>query len=86
MVEVYRDPASATSGADAAVTSQLALPQDVCETVYATSGYERSVQNLARTSLDSDMVFRDGYASQLATVTGDVSAGLAASSTLGVDI
>ncbi len=83
-IEVYGDLASATSGDNAAVTSQLALPQDACESVYATSGYERS--DLARTSLDSDMVFRDGYASQLATVTGDVASGMAATLTIGVDV
>ena len=43
------------------------IPQDACDAVYATAGYEQSVQNLAQTSLDSDMVFSDGYASQLAT-------------------
>jgi protocatechuate 3,4-dioxygenase beta subunit len=51
-------------------TSQLALPQAICETVYATDGYEQSVSNLAQTSLDTDMVFSDGYKSQLATATG----------------
>jgi hypothetical protein len=69
-------------------TSQLALPQDACQAVYATDGYSASVRNLAQTSLATDNlaqtslatdnVFRDGYASQLATVTGSVSAGYAA--------
>lgn len=31
------------------------------------------------------MVFSDGYASQLATVTGDVTGGLTATLTVGVD-
>ncbi len=35
-------------------TSQLALPLEACEKVYATEGYEQSVQNLAQTSLDGD--------------------------------
>ena len=52
--------------------------------VYATSGYERSVANLAKTSLDSDMVFGDGYSLQLASVTGDVTRGMTAS--LGVPV
>jgi protocatechuate 3,4-dioxygenase beta subunit len=51
-------------------TSQLALPEDICDTVYATNGYESSVANLANISLTSDMVFRDGIASQLAAVSG----------------
>jgi protocatechuate 3,4-dioxygenase beta subunit len=82
--EVYTDLAAATSGDNATVTSQLALPEDACAAVYATDGYDSSERNLARTSLDSDMVFRDGYASQLAAVTGDVTAGMAATLTVGV--
>ncbi|MDN5930375.1 MAG: intradiol ring-cleavage dioxygenase [Pseudonocardia sp.] len=81
--EVYADLAAATNGDNATVTSQLALPEDACTAVYATDGYDSSVRNLAQTSLDSDMVFRDGYAAQLATVTGDVS-GMAATLTVGV--
>jgi hypothetical protein len=40
--------------------------------VYATSGYEASVANLARTSLDTDMVFRDGWDQELGTISGTV--------------
>ena len=43
--------------------------------MYATDGYRASVRNLAQTSLDSDMVFRDGYSQQLATVSGSVDDG-----------
>lgn len=60
-------------------TSQLAFPEDVCEAAYATEGYEASVTNLARTPLQSDMVFGDDLAEhQLATVTGDPQAGYSA--------
>lgn len=53
--------------------------------MYASSGYEQSVQNLARTSLTSDMVFGDdGGVHQLATMSGSVSSGYAASLTVGV--
>jgi hypothetical protein len=51
---------AATTGTGKLRTSQLALPQDVCETGYATEGYEASVANLASVGLDSDMVFSDG--------------------------
>ena len=71
--EVYPDVAEATRAGDPVKTTQLAFPKDVCEKVYATDGYSASVGNLARTSLDTDMVFRDGHDTQLATVTGDVS-------------
>ncbi|GAA3236012.1 hypothetical protein GCM10017691_33860 [Pseudonocardia petroleophila] len=84
-LEVYPDLASATTPENATVTTQLALPQDACELVYATTGYESSVRNLARTSLDRDTVFADGYATQLATVTGDVTAGMTATLTVGID-
>ncbi|MGY1716108.1 intradiol ring-cleavage dioxygenase [Geodermatophilus sp. SYSU D01106] len=85
-VEVYPDQASITDSTNAVATSQVALPQDVCEAVYATAGYEASVANLARVSLDGDNVFGDdGGASQLATVTGDVSGGYTVALTAGVD-
>lgn len=73
--EVYASQADATSSGNAVRTTQLALPQDVCETVYATPGYEQSVPNLAGTSLDSDNVFGDGYDLQVAGVSGSVATG-----------
>ena len=76
--EVYPDLAAATSAGNKITTSQLALPEAACRAVYATDGYRTSVTNLARTSLTNDNVFRDGTATQLATVTGDVSSGLTA--------
>ncbi|SDR80388.1 Dioxygenase [Nocardioides scoriae] len=76
--EVYESLDAATSGGDKLRTSQLALPQDVCETVYAADGYEASVSNLASVSLSSDMVFGDGYSLQMAKVTGSVDEGYVA--------
>jgi protocatechuate 3,4-dioxygenase beta subunit len=73
--EVYRSLADATSSGNAVRTSQLALPQDTCTTVYATGGYATSVRNLARVSLASDTVFRDGWDRQLGTATGDAAGG-----------
>jgi hypothetical protein len=75
-VEVYPDQAAITDSANAIATSQVALPQDVCEAVYASAGYEASVGNLSRVTLTGDNVFGDdGGASQLATVTGDAAGG-----------
>jgi protocatechuate 3,4-dioxygenase beta subunit len=76
--EVYPSLAKATASGNKIATSQLALPADVCKTVYATDGYSASVRNLAQTSLESDNIFSDGYTSQLATVSGSVSAGYVA--------
>jgi len=74
--EVYRDLAAATDDANKIATSQIALPEDVCRTVYATTGYEQSVRNLQRVSLTTDMGFRDDAAAhQLGTVAGDSTQG-----------
>ncbi|KRC57698.1 MULTISPECIES: hypothetical protein [unclassified Nocardioides] len=73
--EVYESLAKATSAENKLRTSQLALPEDVCNDVYATDGYEQSVSNLAQVALDSDGIFSDGYSLQLAKVTGSVSEG-----------
>ncbi|MFY1637412.1 intradiol ring-cleavage dioxygenase [Solwaraspora sp. WMMB335] len=84
--EVYPDQASITDAANAIATSQVALPKDVCDTVYAQPGYEQSVNNLSQLSLDTDNVFGDDRAAlQMATVTGDVTSGYAVSLTAGVD-
>lgn len=82
--EVFSSVDDATGDGRALVTSQLALPEDVCTTVFATAGYEDSVRNLDRVSLDSDMVFSDGVDEQMAAVTGSVDAGYTASLTVGV--
>jgi protocatechuate 3,4-dioxygenase beta subunit len=73
--EVYPTLAKATSSANKIATSQMALPEDVCHAVYATSGYEQSVSNLRRLSLATDNVFSDGYDLQLPRLTGSPTAG-----------
>jgi protocatechuate 3,4-dioxygenase beta subunit len=84
--EVYPDRGAVTDVSTVIATSQVALPQDVCEQVYAQPGYEASVSNLARVSLQSDNVFGDDSGmSQLATVTGDVAGGYSVSLAVGVD-
>ncbi len=83
--EVYSDVATAVASGPIVKTSQIALPKEACEAAYATVGYEQSVQNLAQTSLASDMVFGDDQGiHQLATMTGSVSAGYTAALTIGV--
>lgn len=84
--EVYPSLATATSASNAIHTSQLALPEAVCDTVYATDGYSTSVQNMAQLSLATDNVFRDGSDLQLAAVTGDVSNGYTVRLTVGVGV
>ena len=83
--EVYPTLADATSASNKARTSQLALPEDACRNVYEQAdGYGNSLANLSASSLDSDMVFADGYALQLATVTGSVDEGYVATLTVPV--
>lgn len=75
--EVYPTLAEATAAGTPVRTSQLAVPEDTCNLVYATEGYEQSASNMTRTTLASDMVFSDGAQLQLPTVTGSVSKGFA---------
>ena len=59
----------------------------MCAPVFATSGYEQSVRNLAQVSLTSDNVFGDdGAAHQVATVGGDATNGYTAVLLVGVDV
>ena len=84
--EVYPDQASITDSTTAIATSQVALPQNACDAVYATTGYESSVSNLAQLTLASDNVFGDDSgASQLGAVTGSVAQGYTVTLTAGVD-
>ncbi len=83
--EIYRNAAQATSYANKLRTSQLAFPLDTCATIYAgASGYGNSSSNLASISFSSDGVFSDGVSLELATLTGSVAAGYAASLTIGI--
>jgi protocatechuate 3,4-dioxygenase beta subunit len=83
--EVYPSLAEATKAGNKITTSQLALPETTCKEVYGTTGYTQSVQNLSRTSLKQDMVFRDGVEHQMATMSGDVQSGYTASLTFAVE-
>jgi protocatechuate 3,4-dioxygenase beta subunit len=76
--EVYPSLDDATMAQNRQRTSQLAFPEDVCNDVYASDGYESSVKNFAGMSLDSDNVFSDGHSLQLATVTRSVEKGYTA--------
>lgn len=83
--EVYSDVANAVASGPIVKTSQIALPQEVNDLVYATSGYERSVRNASQVSLASDNVFGDdGGIHQIANMSGSVSGGCTAALTIGV--
>jgi protocatechuate 3,4-dioxygenase beta subunit len=76
--EIFASLAEATVSGTKIATSQLALPADSCNEVYATAEYSASKTNLSQISLASDMVFSDGYADQVPVVTGSVVAGYVA--------
>lgn len=76
--EVYPSLEVATSGQNKVATSQLALVEEACDDVYATAGYEASVNNLAHISLDTDNVFSDGASLETPTMSGDVASGFTA--------
>lgn len=83
--EVYSDVATAVASGPIVKTSQIALPKEACDAVYATAGYEQSVRNLAQSSLASDNVFGDdGGIHQIASMSGSASAGYTAALTIGV--
>jgi protocatechuate 3,4-dioxygenase beta subunit len=68
--EVFESMDNATAAGQVLAVSQIALTKAACDDVYATSGYEASVRNMTRTTLQSDNVFRnDGGIYQLATMT-----------------
>jgi protocatechuate 3,4-dioxygenase beta subunit len=83
--EVYSDVDTAVAAGPIVKTSQLALPKETCDAVYATPGYERSISNLAGVSLASDNVFgEDQGIHQIANMSGSVDAGFSAALTIGV--
>lgn len=77
--EVFESMTNATAAGQVLAVSQIALTKAACDDVYATPGYEKSVTNMTRTTLQSDNVFGDdGGIYQLATMTGSATAGYTA--------
>jgi len=68
--EVYPSIAAATDYKNRILTSQLAMPADVCRTVYESApAYRHSKANFANSSLERDMIFADNTPKQLAAQT-----------------
>jgi protocatechuate 3,4-dioxygenase beta subunit len=84
--EIYPSLAEATGAGNIVHTSQLALPESDCATVYTTAGYAASAQNLPQITLATDNIFSDGYALQMATVTGNATDGYMAKLTVGIAV
>lgn len=82
--EVFGALGRATSGANKLVVSQLALPAEICQAVYATKGYEASARNFPLTPVNRDNVFSDGVDQQMAATAGAATSGYTARLTIAV--
>ncbi len=83
--EVFDSLESAVAGDNARLTSQIAVPQDACTTVFDyDDGYAKSISNLSQSSMASDNVFGDGWDAELATATGTPQSGMKLAITIGV--
>jgi protocatechuate 3,4-dioxygenase beta subunit len=82
--EIYRSLAAAGNVSNRILTSQFTFPEAASNAVYATPGYSGSVNNMAAISLSTDMVFRDGFAQQMVSITGNVIDGYVATLAIGV--
>ncbi|MYM32318.1 intradiol ring-cleavage dioxygenase [Duganella sp. CY15W] len=82
--EVYPSLAQATAASSRIKTSQFTFPVATSNEVYASSGYTASVRNLAAISFATDNVFSDGYALQMATISGNPVDGYVATLTVAV--
>ncbi len=77
--EIYRSTGTASSWSNKLHTSQLALPEDLCRSVYTSSSdYTGSTANLNGITLARDTVFSDGVSLQMATVSGSAADGYVA--------
>jgi len=75
--EVYPSLEKATSPTNRLATSQIALPEATCRDVYATAGYESSIQTLSGVSLQRDTVFGDDAGvHQIGAISGSIADGL----------
>ncbi|KRF20637.1 3,4-dioxygenase subunit beta [Nocardioides sp. Soil797] len=84
--EVYPDVDSATDVENVIATSQVAFPEETLTGVYELDTYAGSAQNLAGVgSVEDDGIFSDSVDLQMATVTGSLKKGYAASLAVGVD-
>lgn len=87
--EVFRSGKAALAGEAAILTSQLALPEAVCVSVYGTTpGYEASKASFAGQKLEADQVFGDNSPAEnqarMLSVKRDPMAGTSAVVVIGV--
>lgn len=73
--EVFPSVDDITDATNAILTSQIALPSEVCDAVYQTDNYTDSVTPFGRITLDTDNIFSDGWEQQTPEVSGDIQSG-----------
>ncbi|WP_326503082.1 hypothetical protein [Rothia nasimurium] len=73
--EVFSSIDDTTDSTNAILTSQIAIPQAVCDVVYVLDDYAGSAQNMAQLTLETDNIFSDGYDQQLITLSGSLDTG-----------
>lgn len=89
--EVYPSVDLATDHKNAVLTSQFALPADVCNEVYQNvAGYEESIRTFAAITMESDNIFADNTDEQNAMMTptfsGNVTDGYTADVIVGLAV
>ncbi|MBA5687820.1 dioxygenase family protein [Rugamonas apoptosis] len=84
--EVYPSLAKSVSAANRVKTSQFTFPMATLNEVYASTGYNTSVRNLAQISYATDNVFSDGTSLQMVAVTGNATDGYVVTLTVGVGV
>jgi protocatechuate 3,4-dioxygenase beta subunit len=87
--EVFSSLSNALSGKYSILTSQLCMPAEICNSVFAdTATYPSAKSIFAGLSLSTDNVFGDNSAAQLAqqtpTFTGSVASGYTATALIGI--
>lgn len=73
--EVFSSVDDITDATKAILTSQIAVPEEVCKAVYETDNYADSVSPFSHTTLATDNVFSDGWDQQLPQSSGSVQSG-----------
>lgn len=88
--EIYPSLVAATDHKNAVLTSQFAMPGEICGAAYKTAGYEGSAKAFPDITIASDMVFADNSADQMAMMTpsfaGSPTEGYVATVTVGIAV
>lgn len=83
--EVFPSISDITDASNAILTSQIAMPEQQDNEVYAATEYSGSATNLARITLATDNVFSDGWDLQLPQISGSAATGYTATIDVAID-